>query len=75
MATRLTEVFKTDDGKFFGTLKEAEAHESAQAMLCAIRQACADASHDKFGPTRRCNYEERLAEELVRAGFIMGRSS
>ncbi|MBZ9922000.1 hypothetical protein LB579_30375 [Mesorhizobium sp. BR1-1-7] len=73
MATRLTEVYRTDDGRFFATEKEAEAHEAAQAMLRAIRQARAEAQYDTFGRTHPLRYDERLAEELVRAGFVLGR--
>ncbi|MBZ9973470.1 hypothetical protein LB521_27960 [Mesorhizobium sp. BR-1-1-8] len=73
MATKLTEVYQTEDGRIFATLKDAEAHEAAQAMLRAIRQARADANYDSFGRTHPLKLDERLAEELVRAGFVLGR--
>lgn len=72
MAKRLTEVFKTYDGKFFETLVEAETHENMERMLQAIQQARADARHGEFGPTPPWCFESRLAEELVRQGFVFG---
>lgn len=36
---RLTEVFKTSDGKFFETEGEAQSHESRYAIEMAVRQS------------------------------------
>lgn len=72
MAKRLTEVFKTDDGKFFESLAEAEAHENMARMMQAIRQASKDACYDEFGRTKSGLWDYRLAEELTRQGFVYG---
>lgn len=73
MAIReLTRVFQTQDGKIFATKEDAERHEAAVAMTQAIRQAVADARYSDFGATPSARFTTRLAEELVKAGFVYG---
>jgi len=49
MVERLTEIFKTADGKFFSSQKEALGHETRQAIKTAIYQAVELSLYDEFG--------------------------
>ena len=67
MATRLTEIYKTDDGKFFGTLAEAEAHEDYGTFHRAVMEASDAAQYN--GNT--INYPDFLRELQKR--FVVAR--
>ncbi len=67
----LSKVYQISDGRMFASREDAERHEEIGKMLQAINQAKHDAEFDDFGPTKPRDYDRRLAEELIRAGFRM----
>lgn len=75
MAVReFTKAYQTSDGRVFVDKNEAENHEEIHTLLGVIRQVKADARHDTFGATRLCDYDHRLAEELIKAGLRLVRN-
>lgn len=70
-----TRAFMATDGRVFLERSDAEQHEIKELMRRAIRQASADARHDKFGRTSAYCYPDRLLEEMLKAGFTLKESA